>query len=225
MRKIDHRRFKNELYTELARIGSSVASPKRLEILDLLAQRERSVEDLANELGLSVANTSQHLRVLNAARLVEVDRRGTFAHYRLANVAVFRLVRAIDEAGEACLPEVAATLARHVGRRKVEKLDLGAIARRVKSGSAILLDVRPEPEYRSGHIPGARTLPIETLTHQDGTHDLPRDREIVVYCRGPYCVWADEAVDVLIRRGFKARRLLLGAPDWTALGERLETVV
>jgi rhodanese-related sulfurtransferase/DNA-binding transcriptional ArsR family regulator len=223
MRTIDHRRFKDELYAELGRIGSAVASPRRLEILDLLAQRERTVEDLANEIGLSVANASRHLRVLAAARLVAVRRSGTFAHYRVANRSVLKLLRALGEAAEASLPEVQATLRKHLGPRSLETLDPAAIVRRVEDDEVVLLDVRPEEEYRAGHIPGARMLPLEMLRQKRVVSTLPRDRELIVYCRGPYCVWADEAVELLRRHGFKARRLLLGAPDWTALGEELET--
>lgn len=222
MQRLDHRRFKDELYRDLARVGRAVASAKRLELLDLLAQRERSVEDLASELGLSIANTSQHLRALAAARLVEVRRAGTFAHYRLASPAVLRLVRVLGDVAEERLPEVRATLEHHLGKRAIGDLRPEAVAQRVKNGRAILLDVRPAPEYRAGHIAGARTLPIDELAHKKMTDTLPRDREIIVYCRGPYCVWADEAVDLLHKRGFTARRLLLGAPDWAALGEQLE---
>jgi DNA-binding transcriptional ArsR family regulator/rhodanese-related sulfurtransferase len=222
MQKIEHRRFKDALYGELARVGAALASPKRLEMLDLLAQRERSVEDLAGELGLSVANASRHLRVLAQARLVEARRSGTFAHYRLASPIVLRILRLLGETAEERLPEVAATLDRHLGARSLEKTEPRAIARRVKSGRALLVDVRPEAEYTAGHIPGARSIPIKLLAQKRGVSGLPRNKEIVVYCRGPYCVWADEAVEILQHRGFIARRLLLGAPDWALLGEALE---
>lgn len=223
MPAIDHRQFKDELYRDIARVSSAAASPKRLELLDLLAQRERSVEDLAGELSLSVANTSQHLRVLAGAHLVESRRSGTFAYYRIASASVLRLVRLIGRVAEERIPEVKATLARHLGDRAIEELKPSVVARRVKAGQAVLLDVRPEAEYRAGHIPGARGVPIDALARKRLIDALPRDREVIVYCRGPYCVWADEAVDILQRRGFTARRLLLGAPDWAALGKELET--
>jgi len=223
MTKIDHRRFKDELYRDLARVGSALASPKRLELLDLLAQRERSVEDLANELGLPIANTSQHLRALASAGVVVTRRSGTFVHYRLASEAVLRLVRLVGKVAEESLPQVRATLERHLGTRALEDVTPSVVGRRVKSGQAVLLDVRPEDEYHAGHIRGAHSVPIETLSRKKSTDGLPRDRDIIVYCRGPYCVWADEAVEILQRRGFTARRLLLGAPDWAALGEELET--
>ena len=222
MRNVDHRHFKDELYGELARVGAALASPKRLEALDLLAQRERTVEDLAGDLGLSVANASRHLRILAQARLVEVRRSGTFAHYRLASPTVLRVLRLIGETAEERLPEVRATLDRHLGPRSVEKTGPRTIARRVKSGRALLVDVRPEAEYKAGHIPGSRSIPIELLARKRGAPELPRGKEIVVYCRGPYCVWADEAVEILRHRGFIARRLLLGAPDWALLGKALE---
>jgi DNA-binding transcriptional ArsR family regulator len=222
MRNVDHRQFKDELYGELARVGAALASPKRLEMLDLLAQRERSVEDLAGELGLSIANASRHLRVLAQARLVETRRAGTFAHYRLASPTVLRVLRLLGEAAEERLPEVRATLDRHLGARSVDKTEPRAIARLVKRGRALLVDVRPEAEYRTGHIAGSRNIPIELLARKRNAPELPRGKEIVVYCRGPYCVWADEAVELLQHRGFSARRLLLGAPDWALLGEALE---
>ncbi len=223
MAKIDHRRFKDELYRDLARVGAAVASPKRLELLDLLAQRERSVENVAGELGLSIANASQHLRILASAGLVEARRAGTFAYYRVASGGAVRLLRLIGELGLERLPGVKATLERHLGERAVEERDPDRIVPRVKRGNVVLLDVRPEAEYRAGHIPGARNVPIDALLKKKLTEALPRDREIIVYCRGPYCVWADEAVEVLQRRGFTARRLLFGAPDWAALGRELET--
>jgi DNA-binding transcriptional ArsR family regulator len=219
---IDHRRFKDELYGELSRIGSALSSPKRLEMLDLLAQRERTVEDLANELGLSVANASKHLRVLAAARLAECRRGGNFIHYRIAGPTALRVLRLIGEFGEQHLPEVGATMQRHLGVRSVKSLDPEVVAGRIKRG-AVLLDVRPEAEFHAGHIAGARSAPIDVLKRKKNIAGVSRDREIIVYCRGPFCVWADEAVDLLRKRGYTAHRLLLGAPDWTALGETLES--
>jgi len=221
MPTINHRRFKDDLYRDVARVATAVASPKRLEMLDLLAQRERSVEDLANELGLSVANASRHLRVLSEARLVEVRRSGTFAFYRIASSSALRLIRLIGEVAEERLPDIRATLQRHLGQRSVQAAAPRSLARRIKSGRTVLLDVRPKAEFEAGHIPGARSIPIETLARKRGGETLPR-REIIVYCRGPHCVWADEAVDILRKRGYTAKRLLLGAPDWAALGEELE---
>jgi rhodanese-related sulfurtransferase len=221
MPKIDHRRFKNELYAEFARVAEAVASPKRLEMLDLLAQRERSVEDLAGEMQLSVANASRHLQVLARARLVDVRRAGTFAHYRLASPSVYALLRGLEGVAADRLPEVQATLTRHLGERPIADLSPSDVLRRLRERRAVLIDVRPEEEFAAGHIAGARSIPIARLAK--GARELPRDREIIVYCRGTYCVWADEAVELLKRRGFTAHRLLLGPPDFAAVGEKLQT--
>jgi rhodanese-related sulfurtransferase len=212
----DHRRFKDELYTEFARIGQALASPKRLEILDLLAQREWPVEKLAREMDLTVANASQHLHVLLRARLVEVRREGTRAYYRLAAGDVYRLWQAVRDLGEARLAEVPAVIRRYLGDREdIQVLNVAELLQRVEGGDVILLDVRPEEEYRAGHIPGARPLPLAELKRALKT--LPKNRDLVVYCRGPYCVLSDEAVALLRRQGFRARRLRLGFPDWQAL--------
>ncbi|HEV2282539.1 MAG TPA: metalloregulator ArsR/SmtB family transcription factor [bacterium] len=211
-----HRSFKDELYAEFARIGQALASPKRLEMLDLLAQREWPVEELAREMDQTLANTSQHLQVLLRARLVEVRRQGTRAYYRLAGGDVYRLWQAIRELGEVRLAEVPAVVRRHLGERPdVQVLNVTELLRRVRAGDIILLDVRPVEEYRAGHLPGARPVPLAELTRTLKT--LPKHRDLVVYCRGPYCVLSDEAVALLHRKGFRARRLALGFPDWQAL--------
>ena len=223
MRKIDHRRFKDELYAEFARVAEALASPKRLEMLDLLVQRERSVEDLAREMALSIANASRHLRILAAAQLVETRRSGTFVHYRPASPAVFELLQRIEAVAAQQLPAVSAVVLRHLGERPIRELSAAEIKRRVRDRSSVLVDVRPAAEFDAGHLAGARSLPLDQLTKRRTLDELPRDREIIVYCRGTYCVWADEAVDVLRRRGFTAHRLSIGPPDWAALGEQLET--
>jgi rhodanese-related sulfurtransferase/predicted transcriptional regulator len=212
----DHRRFKDELYGEFARIGQALASAKRLEMLDLLAQREWPVDDLAREMTLTIANASQHLQVLLDSRLVEVRRQGTRAYYRLAGGDVYRLWQVMRELGERRLAEVPAVVKRHLGERAdMLVLNVTELLRRVRAGDMILLDVRPEEEYRAGHLPGARPVPLAELTRTLKT--LPKHRELVVYCRGPYCVFSDEAVALLRRKGFRARRLRLGFPDWQAL--------
>ncbi|HVA36519.1 MAG TPA: metalloregulator ArsR/SmtB family transcription factor [Candidatus Dormibacteraeota bacterium] len=215
-----HRPFKDELYREFARVGGALASPKRLEMLDLLAQRERTVEDLAGELHLSVANASQHLRVLLSARLVEVRRDGHFAFYGVAGLDVIRLCHALRDAAEERLADVHAIALRHLGAREgaVDPVEAGELLDLVASGRIVLLDVRPVEEYRAGHLPGARALPIEQLRQGTDGLRLSRRREIVAYCRGPYCVFADEAVALLREHGFRARRLRSGPPDWRARG-------
>jgi rhodanese-related sulfurtransferase len=211
-----HRTFKDELYAEFARIGRALASAKRLEMLDLLAQREWPVEALAREMDQTLANTSQHLQVLSRTRLVEVRRQGTRAYYRLAGGDVYRMWQVMRELGEARLAEVPAVVRRHLGQRPdVQVLNVSELLRRVRSGDIILLDVRPEEEYCAGHLPGARPVPLAELTQTLKT--LPKDRELVVYCRGPYCVFSDDAVALLRRKGFRAQRLRLGFPDWQAL--------
>ena len=224
MRTIDHRSFKDELYAEFARIGAAVSSPKRLEIVDLLAQRERTVEDLAREIGLSVANASRHLRILAGARLLTSRRAGTFVCYRLSSPSVFRLFRSLRDLAAQRLPEVDAIVHRYTGARDgvVDATAPNAVSARVRAGRAFLVDVRPQAEYRAGHFPGARPLPLDAMRRRGALRALPSDREIIVCCRGPYCVWADEAVALLRRRGYKARRLLLGPADWAALGGELE---
>lgn len=222
MRKTDHRRFKDELYGEFARVAEALASPKRLEILDLLAQRERSVEDLADEMELSIANASRHLRILAGAQLVDVRRRGTFAYYRLADPAVYAVLREIEGLAARQLPAVSALVARHLGERPLRDVSPADLKRRMRDKRTVLLDVRPAIEFAAGHIAGARSVPLDQLSKRRTLDELPGDREIIVYCRGTYCVWADEAVDLLRRRGFTAHRLTLGPPDWVALGEELE---
>ncbi|HEV2356478.1 MAG TPA: metalloregulator ArsR/SmtB family transcription factor [bacterium] len=201
------------MYAEFARIGQALASPKRLEMFDLLAQREWAVEDLASEMDLTIANTSQHLQVLLRTRLVEARRQGTRAYYRLAGGDVYRMWQTMRELGEARLAEVPAVVRRHLGDRPdMQVLNVTELLRRVRAGDIILLDVRPEEEYRAGHLPGARPVPLAELARSLKT--LPKHRELVVYCRGPYCVFSDEAVALLHRKGFQARRLRLGFPDW-----------
>lgn len=194
-------------------------------MLDLLAQREWSVEELAREMGLSVANTSQHLQVLLRSRLVEVRRRGTRALYRIAGEDVYRAWRALGEVGEQRLAEAQVVLARYLGpdrHARVLHLSLAELLEQVEAGRLILLDVRPPDEYAAGHLPGAQLAPLAQLA--EVLHRLPRDREIVVYCRGPYCVFSDEAVVLLREAGFRAWRIRDSVWDWkgtvSALGTR-----
>jgi rhodanese-related sulfurtransferase/DNA-binding transcriptional ArsR family regulator len=221
----NHRRFKDELYAEFARIGNVLASPKRLELLDLLAQRPWSVEELANEAGLSFANASRHLRVLAAAKLVETRRRGVFVDYTIASLEVVRLCRSLAALAKDRLPDVGAVNARH--RREPAGADdhddaSGRAIRTVMKRSSFVLDVRPEAEYKAGHIPGATSMPIAALLKRGATAALPREREIVVYCRGDACVWADEAVALLRKRGFNASRLPIDAPGYALAGGELD---
>lgn len=209
----DKRRLKEALYEQFARIGRALANPHRLELLDLLAQGERTVEDLARETELSVANVSQHLQILRRARLVEVRRSGLYAYYRLADSRVFSLWRSLRTFGETRLAEIQQVVASYFNNRgSLQAITLKELKERLAEGNVIVIDVRPYDEYLQGHIPAAKAIPLEELERR--LQELPRDQEIVAYCRGPYCVFADEAVALLQQHGFKALRLSEGLPDW-----------
>jgi rhodanese-related sulfurtransferase len=221
MKAVDHREFKDRLFGQFARIGKALSSPRRLEIVDLLAQGERTVEEIAGETAMSVASASQHLQVLKAARMVEARREGLYAHYRLADEDVFRTWQAVRALAESRLSEVDGVVDAYLDDRDaLEAVDVSELMERLNDGSVIVLDVRPEEEYRAGHIPGALSVPVDAL--EAALQTLPRDREIVAYCRGPYCVFSDEAVALLGSRGFRARRLRQGLPDWRAGGFPVE---
>lgn len=218
----DHRAVKDQLYGELARVGKALASPQRLELLDLLAQGARTVEDLAREASLPVATTSRHLRLLHAARLVETRRAGLHIYYRLADPSVYDLWRTLREVGERRLAEVErlrrVVAAEDGDLRPVSREELRAL---LTSGQALALDVRPEMEYRQGHIAGARSIPLDELERR--LDELPHGEAIVAYCRGPYCFFSGEAVALLNASGYRARRLEDGFPEWRAAELPIET--
>ncbi len=212
---------KERLYEELARIGKALASPKRLELLEVLAQGERSVETLARATGLSVANTSHHLQTLREARLVETRKEGLFVYYRLIGPGVFDLFRNVRELAEEHIAEVDRLVRTYFGRRdELEPVEHAELLRRAREGTVLVLDVRPQEEYRAGHIPGAVSVPLEELERR--LRELPRHQEIVAYCRGPYCLMAYDAVAALRARGRRARRLVDGFPEWRASGLPIE---
>jgi len=214
---VSHRPFKDRLYAEFASIGKALANPHRLELLDLLGQGQRSVDELAQEIGESLANTSAHLQVLRQARLVESDKRGLNVVYRLAAPEIFNLWRTLRDLGTARLAEVDRLVETFLtDRASLAAVDLRELERLVADGSVTLLDVRPAVEYRQGHIPRARSMPVEELEHR--LAELPREREVVAYCRGPYCVFSDEAAQLLQTHGFRARRFQEGFPEWRAAG-------
>lgn len=216
-----HREFKDLIFEQFARIGKALSHPKRLEILDLLAQAERTVEEIAREAAMPVANASQHLQVLKAARMVEVRREGLYAHYRLADEGVFRALRAVKELGEARLAEVDRVVEAYLeDRGTMEAVDAAGLMERLAEESVVVLDVRPKEEYRAGHVPGALSVPVSSL--EAALQVLPKDREIVAYCRGPYCVFSDEAVAFLKSRGYRAIRLTEGFPEWRDSGYPIE---
>ena len=209
---------KTALFDEFARAGKALASGRRIELLDVLANGERTVEALAREVGLSVANTSQHLQVLRQAGLVAGRRQGTSILYRLAAPEVFQLWQALRSLAASQLAEVERLAATYLGDRdELEPVTREELARRLDDGDdLVVLDVRPAAEHAAGHLPGAVSIPVGELRRR--LAELPRDREIVAYCRGPYCAFAHEAVTVLRREGFSARRLEDGLPEWQAAG-------
>ncbi len=209
--------MKKVVYEQLSRIGKAIASPPRLELLDLLCQGPRSVEALARESALAVANCSQHLRVLHRARLVEAEKQGLYVNYRLADLAVCEFFRSLRVLGEQRLAEIELLLSQFRDERELlEPVEMKSLLRRIRRGEVTLLDVRPTEEYHAGHIPGAVSMPLKEL--KSHLASLPRSQEIVAYCRGPYCVFAKEAVGFLRAKGFDARRMECGIPDWRALG-------
>ncbi len=216
------RKFKDAIYEQLSQLGKSLSAGPRLEILDLLCQGPRTVEALAKQAGQSVANTSHHLQVLRRARLVEAERDGVHVTYSLAGEEVCAFFIALRGLAESRLLEIEQVTRQFLQERGVmEAIDREALVSRVKDGEVTVLDVRPYEEYQAGHIPGAMSVPLAELERKLTV--LPRDREIVAYCRGPYCVLAIEAVELLRKNGFKATRLTEGVPDWRALGLPVET--
>jgi len=215
--KNPNRLFKDAIYEQFARIGKAVSSPKRLELLDLLCQGERTVEVLAKESSLTLANASQHLQILRAARLVDAEKKGLFVIYRLADQTVCEFFRAMRMLAESRLAEVEYIKHRFLeGREGVEPVDREALLERVREGAVTVLDVRPVEEYNAGHIPGALSIPLNELERR--LAELPYDQEIVAYCRGPYCVLSIKAVEMHHARGFHAVRLEEGVPDLRAMG-------
>jgi DNA-binding transcriptional ArsR family regulator/rhodanese-related sulfurtransferase len=218
----EHRAFKDRLYGQFARIGKALGSPHRLELLELLAQGERTVEALAAETGLPMANASQHLQALREAALVETRKQGLYVHYRLADPAVFELSKALRTVAEKRLAELDRLVREHFGDRSdPEPVGMQELLARARKGDVVILDTRPATEFAAGHIAGAVSVPIAELRKR--LRDLPKRKEFVAYCRGPYCVYADRAVELLRRSGRRARRMLDGFPEWKAAGLPVET--
>ncbi len=215
--KNPNRLFKDAIYEQFARIGKAVSSPKRLELLDLLCQGPRTVEVLAKESGLTVANASQHLQVLRTSRLVETEKEGLFVIYRLADQAVCEFFRAMRVLAESRLAEVEQIKRQFLeGREGMEPVDREKLLELVRQGAVTVLDVRPVEEFKAGHLDGALSIPLKDL--QLRLSDLPRDQEIAAYCRGPYCVLSVEAVEMLRAEGFQAIRIEEGIQDFRAMG-------
>lgn len=211
------RAAKDALFEGFAEVAKALGSGRRTEIIDLLAQGERSVEEVAAELDQSVANTSHHLRALARAGMVTTRRDGTRIHYRLASERVWELWAAVRDVAEAHVAGLEKLAAAYLGDRDgVEVVDRDQLAARLEDRTVVVLDVRPEREFTAGHIAGARSVPIGELRKQ--LKALPAGTDVVAYCRGPYCVYADDAVRELCKRGFKAARLEDGFPEWQRAG-------
>jgi rhodanese-related sulfurtransferase len=211
---------KAALFDALASVAQAMGSGRRAEMVDLLAQGERSVDEIATEIDQSVANTSQHLQVLARVGLVRSRREGTRVFYRLASERVGDLWAAVRDVAVRHVAEVGVLADEYLGKRDVEEVSAEELEQRLARDQVVLLDVRPEAEYRAGHIAGARSAPLDAL--QSLLPKLPKRREIVAYCRGPYCVYADDAVRLLRERGLDARRLDVGFPEWQRAGFPIE---
>ena len=208
---------KTELFEQFARIGKALSSAKRLEMLEFLAQAERSVEALARMTGLSVANTSQHLQQLRQAGLVEARKEGLCVFYRLAGDGIVRLLAALRAVGQERLAEVDKLVKLYLDSKdSLEPVPAKELMQRAKKGLVTVLDVRPPEEFAAGHIRGAINVPVAELKKR--LNEIPRGQEVVAYCRGPYCLMAFEAVAELRNRGRKARRLEDGFPEWKSAG-------
>jgi rhodanese-related sulfurtransferase/DNA-binding transcriptional ArsR family regulator len=211
------REAKDALYEQFARLGKAWASPRRIELLELLAQGERAVEALARASGMAVTTTSAHLQVLRGARLVETRRAGTSVLYRLAGDEVLGVIHALRDLARARLAEVEQVVRAYFDARDVlAPVGLEELLARAEGGEVLVLDVRPREEYEAAHISGALSIPLGELRAR--LAELPRETEIVAYCRGPYCVLAPQAVELLAEQGFRARRLEQGLPEWRQAG-------
>jgi rhodanese-related sulfurtransferase/DNA-binding transcriptional ArsR family regulator len=214
---VDGREAKDRLFEQFARAAKATANPKRIELLEVLAQGEHTVDALAGATGMGVTNTSSHLQVLRGARLVETRKDGTKVFYRLAGDEVAAFIVALRDLARSRLTEVDSIVRDYfVARDALEPVDRAELVERAHRGEVVVLDVRPRDEFAAGHIPGALSVPLEEL---DGAlARLPKRAEIVAYCRGPYCVLAPQAVERLRAKGYKARRLADGMPEWRLAG-------
>ena len=217
----DGRQLKDAVYEQIARISKAAAAPKRLELLDLLSQGPRTVEALAGLAGITVGNASQHLKILRAARLVDAQKQGLYVEYRLSGDEVARFFVVLRTLAKSRLAEVERVAREYLAHRgALEAVEGDELVRRVRNGEVTVLDVRPVEEFQAGHIPGARSIPITELSAR--LQEIPKDRDVVAYCRGPYCVMAVDAAVLLRRKGFTAHRMEQGVADWRARGWRIE---
>lgn len=211
------RRYKTAIYEQFARVGKAISNPSRLELLDLLCQGPRTVEVLAKEAGLGFANTSQHLKALREARLVQSEKTGIYVTYRLADKHVCDFFRSLRSLAETRLAEIRDITNQFLeGRHLLDTVSREQLVAKVRDGEVTVLDVRPAEEFVAGHLPNALSIPLKELECR--LSEVPHGREIVAYCRGPYCVLALDAVEMLRSRGFTAFRLEDGVPDWQDRG-------
>ena len=221
---MEKREFKNKVYTILAQLVKAMANPHRLEILDLLGQSNRTVEEISKETEMSVANASQHLQILKASNLVEIQREGNFIRYRLANKNIYEMWYNLRQIGFERLSEIEKLIKDFREKKNVlEAMSINELVKKAKSKNVVVIDVRPEQEYRTGHIANAISIPIDQLTKK--IKSLSKNKEYIAYCRGPLCVFADDAVSLLTKKGFKAKRLNEGFPDWKLKGLPVEELV
>ena len=214
---------KREIFANLARIGTALSSPIRIEFLELVAQTERTVEQLSTMTGTTVANTSQHLQKLRQAGLVVGRKEGQYVLYRLAGDEVVGLLAALAQVGEVYLAEVERIVRLYLTQKdELEPVPAKELLQRVRSGLVTVLDVRPEEEFAAGHLPGAVNIPVAELGKR--LKELPKGKEVIAYCRGPYCLMSFDAVFLLRKKGIKARRLEAGLPEWRLAGYPLETI-
>jgi rhodanese-related sulfurtransferase len=216
------RAVKMELFDQFARVARALASGRRVEIVDVLTNGDRTVEELARQVGFSIANTSQHLQVLKEAGMVAATRDGTRMRYRLASPAVYKFWVGLRSLAAERLPGVKSLVEEYLGSREgLEPMSGQELLARLKAGEPlVIVDVRPAEEYRAAHLPGALSIPLDELEQR--LLELPRDSQIVAYCRGPYCAFAPEAVRTLKARGYAARHLADGLPEWAAAGFGVE---
>lgn len=218
---MNNREFKDKVYHELAKITKALSNSHRLEIIELLAQGEYSVEQIAIQTNVSIANASQHLQLLKTSQLVEINRQGNFIYYRLANTNVFKAWKALRELGVERIRSIEKIIKDFKQAKfSLESLSIHELINKLEKGRVTILDVRPEAEYRKGHLANAVSIPIEQLGKR--LTELPKRNEIIAYCRGPFCVFADEAVALLNKKGYKAIRLEEGYPDWQLKGLPVE---
>jgi len=216
-----HREVKDQLFSLWAEVGKALSSPRRLELLDLIAQGERTVEELASESGLTINNTSSHLSVLKRAHLIERRKEAQSVYHRLATPEVVTLLRSLQAVSRKGFREIEHLTQTYLdGRDELEPLTASELKNRLRRGEVTLIDVRPEVEYRAGHIEGAISVPVEKLKAKFS--EFSRSKPVIAYCRGPYCVFAVDAVEQLRKRGFTSFRLAVGYPDWAAAGLPVE---